>query len=213
MKGTKINQEQITLTNITFSKRWKIALSLSIGFSILLSLFSLSINFQLIKIDKICVWCKGDTKSIVDNSLMFNPYVDVLLKNNIDSVFNVNYTKNVRVLDGNNKLTLTSNEKVNYFNILVNDKYGNTFFIKNDSKGKTIPYGTCNGDYTYCEIYKDYSMENNKNIKPCFEINITDANDYGTYFIAPLIPHERVYEHPEECIEHEHVQELMKYLK
>ncbi len=179
----------------TFNLLWKILITFSLG----ISLFNLSISFNLFNIDKILVGNSVAYNSITDNSITNNSTIENQVKNNIGS--NITISKTVQVLSNNLPYTqyIKNNNKINYHYIIYEDQYGNRFFLKDFPFNVTIAYADCNEYITNCVIYTAYQLDNNKNTEPCFVFSshrLIDKNWIGN--ITTLSRFLRV---PTECID------------
>lgn len=184
---------------LQLSKIWKLIIFASFS----LSIFSLSISFNLINIDQINLLSKDDTKSIVDNSITYNSSSDINIKNLIDSNATISYTKKTQILSNRftKKISITNNDKVNYHNVIIHDMIGNTFFLKDYLYNKTITYVECNDEYTNCAIYTQFMLENNNKYPTCFEAEI---ENFGPFNIKKN-PSKYFYENQTDCLDYDNI--------
>ncbi|MCZ7399310.1 MAG: hypothetical protein O8C62_06455 [Candidatus Methanoperedens sp.] len=193
--------EQINIKSIQLSKIWKFAIVVSL----LGSMFSVGVDFNLIKIDKMCFWCKDDTKSITDNSVTYNSSSDFIVKNLIDSNASVSYTKTTQVLSDRftKTLSIINNDKVNYHYLIVHDIVRNTIFLKDYPYNKTITYAECNDEYTNCAIYTQFMLENNKNYPACFEKESPYMVWGASQSELKKLPY--FYQNPKDCLDYNNI--------
>ena len=85
----------------------------------------------------------------------------------------------------------------------MHDTYGNTIFIKDYPYNKTVLYADCNNAVTYCVIYSNFLLENNKDRSPCFED--TPGELKNGYIIGELKKLKHYYENPKECVDFERI--------
>lgn len=194
----------LEIKTLKFSKIWMFIIILSFSFS----LINLGINLNLINIEKITFLGKENIKSIVDYSVNSNITTDVMVKNIIDSTTNIDYSKTTQILSNDlpEIIMVKNNDKINYHNYILHDKYENDVFFKEFPYNKFVQYGRCNEEFTNCVVYSSFLMDNNKENPPCWEV--INQTEFNGYFIGTLKKLENYYKNPSDCFDYVNISSI-----
>lgn len=133
--------EQIKITWKNISTNLKIIIILACGFSIVsIGINVLSVNLILFSVEKV-----GYFRTTTTEIKQFQ---------SPDLIY---------------ELSITNAEKETLHNTVLEDGYGNEFFVKDYMYNVSIPYAKCNEAGTNCVVYSNFLIENHEVDSICFK--------------------------------------------